>query len=731
VRIGIDSGGTFTDVVAVDGGELRVLKLPSSRDEAWRPVIDGARAVAGDAGIEGRNLAGGPSTMVEGRNLAGGPSTIVDELVHSTTVATNALLERRGGPALLVTTAGFEDVLELARQTRPELYALHPRLPAPLVDASLRLGLDERLAADGSVLRAPDAAALAALRDRVEHAVRTSGVRAIAVCLLHSYANGAHERLVAETLAPLGLPISLSSDVLPLMREYERTSTTVVDAYVKPVVAPYLARLGELAPGTTRVRVMQSSGGATSAAEAAARPVRTLLSGPAAGVIGAQAIARADRIGDVITFDMGGTSTDVALIVGGEVAATDEAEVAGCALQLPMLAVHTVGAGGGSIVWRDGGGALKVGPESAGAEPGPAAYDRGGTRPTITDANVVLGRLPPTGLLGGAMALSRARAHAVIAELAQVLGVSVERAAEDALAVAAAVMARAIKVISVERGHDPAGCTLLPFGGAGGLHACAVARELGMTRILVPPSPGLLCAYGALAADVVHEVVVTVARTLPAGARLAPETLAADFLPLTAAATRALDADVATAPARGHAVLRRPIVRAAGGARPRGHRRRLRVPRRARGALWLRAARARRRVGDAAAARARPDRGAALAARACRRGGRRNWPHAALARRRRSRRAAAGAPPAARRCQRARPGADRGVLGHDAAHRRCSRRRAAVGRAVDYARLTSAVGRGVLKVRTEAGRREEPEMLGTTRELARRPVTEKQACRRE
>ncbi|HEX4460273.1 MAG TPA: hydantoinase/oxoprolinase family protein, partial [Polyangia bacterium] len=510
MRIGIDSGGTFTDVIAVDGDVMRVVKVPSlAGDDAWRPVVDGARAVAGDAAIE--------------------------ELVHSTTVATNALLERRGGPALLVTTAGFEDMLELARQTRPQLYALHPQLPAPLVDAPLRLGLAERIAADGSVLRAPDAAELTRLRDRVAHAIETSGVRAIAVCLLHSYANPAHERLVAETLAPLGLPISLSCDVLPLMREYERTSTTVVDAYVKPVVAPYLARLADVTPA--RVRVMESSGGATSAAESAARPVRTLLSGPAAGVIGAQAVARAAGVGDVITFDMGGTSTDVALIVGGEVATTDEAEIGGCVLQLPMLAVHTVGAGGGSIVWRDSGGALKVGPESAGAAPGPAAYDRGGTRATITDANVVLGRLP-SGLLGGAMALSRERALAVVGELAATLGVSVERAAEDALAVAAAVMARAIKVISVERGHDPAACTLLPFGGAGALHACAVARELGMTRILVPPAPGLLCAYGALAADVVHEVVATVARVLPAGARLTPESLAADFLPLTAAATR-------------------------------------------------------------------------------------------------------------------------------------------------------------------------------------------------
>jgi N-methylhydantoinase A len=521
VRVGVDSGGTFTDVVAVDGaGVVRAHKLASKPAAPWEPVLAGARRVAGDADVA--------------------------ELSHSTTVATNALLERAGGPVALVTTAGFEDVLEIGRQARPKLYALHPVVPAPLVDASLRFGVDERLAADGSVLRAPSAEALAELRARVAAAK----VEAIAVCLLHAYANPAHERRVAEALAPLGLPISLSSSVLPLPREYERTSTTVVDAYVRPVVAPYLARLdGEGGAGAgARIRVLASNGGAMSAADAAAAPARTLLSGPAAGVVGALAVARACGVADAITLDMGGTSTDVALIAGGEVALTDEATVAGCVLQLPMLGIHTVGAGGGSIASIDAGGALKVGPESAGAEPGPAAYDRGGTRPTVTDANLVLGRLPVTGLLGGEMPLSLARARAALEPLAAALHVSVEQAAEDVLAVAAAVMARAIKVVSVERGHDPARFVLLPFGGAGGLHACAVARELGMTRILVPPSPGLLCAYGALTADVAHDFVATVMR--PAGARLTPADVAAHFLPLTQAAARALDGDGVDAAAR-------------------------------------------------------------------------------------------------------------------------------------------------------------------------------------
>ncbi|MDB4965700.1 MAG: hypothetical protein JWN44_1389 [Myxococcales bacterium] len=514
MRVGVDSGGTFTDVVGVGAdGVVRAYKLPSQPAAPWQPVVDGARQLAGEGAV--------------------------DELSHSTTVATNALLERRGGPVALVTTAGFEDVLEIGRQARPILYALHPALPAPLVDAPLRFGLAERLAADGSVLQAPSSEALAELRARVEAAVREGGVRAVAICLLHAYANAAHERAVAEVLSSLGVPLSLSSEVLPLPREFERTSTTVVDAYVRPIVAPYLARLDEA--GFARVRVLASNGGAMSAADAAARPARTLLSGPAAGVVGALAVARACGISDAITFDMGGTSTDVALIAGGEVALADEATVAGCVLQLPMLAIHTVGAGGGSIASIDAGGALKVGPESAGAEPGPAAYDRGGTRATVTDANLVLGRLPASGLLGGAMPLSRERARAAVAELAGKLGVSVEDAAEDLLAVAAAVMARAIKVVSVERGHDPAAFTLLPFGGAGALHACQVARELGMRRILVPPSPGLLSAYGALTADVAHDFVVSLMR--PAGPRLTPADVASAFLPLTAAATRALDGD--------------------------------------------------------------------------------------------------------------------------------------------------------------------------------------------
>jgi N-methylhydantoinase A len=527
VRVGVDSGGTFTDVVALDDdGTLRLHKLPSQPASPAAPVAEALRVVA---------------------EMAGGAR--LTELVHSTTVATNALLERRGGPVALVTTSGFEDVIELGRQTRPRLYALHPTVTPPLVEAHHRLGIVERLGPDGGVVLALEKSALDDLCARLAALIASDGIRAIAICTLHAYVDGKHERAIADALRPLGLPLSLSSDVLPLMREYERTSTTVVDAYVKPVMAPYLDELSRAIVGA-RLRVMQSSGGALDAGEAARQPVRTILSGPAAGVIGAQAVARAAGLDAVITLDMGGTSADVALIAAGDLALTDEAELAGCALQLPMLAVHTVGAGGGSIARLDAAGALKVGPESAGAQPGPAAYDRGGALPTVTDANVVLGRLPE-GLLGGAMPLSRARAVEALLPIAQQLQMSVERAAEDVLGVAAAVMARAIKVISVERGHDPAAFTLLPFGGAGALHACQVARELGMTRVLVPPSPGLICAYGALAADVRYDFVSTRLRRL---GRLGPSldgaTLADEWLPLTQAAMQALDRDAVPPAAR-------------------------------------------------------------------------------------------------------------------------------------------------------------------------------------
>jgi len=480
-RVGVDSGGTFTDVVALEDGGVRVCKLPS------RPEAPEAAVLAGVAAVGGAR-----------------------EVVHSTTVATNALLERRGGPTVLVATAGFEDVLVLGRQARPELYALAPELPAPLVEDGARLGLRERLGPGGAVWQPLDEVSLAA----VVAAVLARAPRSVAVALLHAYADGGHERRVREALRAAGFvgPVSLSSEVMPEHREYERTSTTVVDAYVAPVVGAYLARLGEqVAAGGARLSVMLSSGGVAQAADAARVPVRTALSGPAAGVIGARVVAARAGLTRILSFDMGGTSTDVALC-DGEVATTQDTVIGGAAVALPMVDVHTVGAGGGSIARCDSGGALVVGPESAGAAPGPACYGAGGVAATVTDAHVVLGRLGGAGgLAGGAVKLDGAAARAALARLGEELGGGgAEGAAAGVLAVADAVMARALRKISVERGRDPRDFTLVAFGGAGALHACALADELLIPRVLVPAAPGLLCAYGALAAPVRRDFVRTV-----------------------------------------------------------------------------------------------------------------------------------------------------------------------------------------------------------------------------
>ncbi len=519
MRVGVDSGGTFTDVIAVGAdGVVRVLKLPSRAEAPDQAVLEGVSGVAGAQGVR--------------------------EVVHSTTVATNALLERRGGPTVLVTTAGFEDVLVLGRQARAELYALAPEQPAPLVADGARLGLVERLGPGGVVWRELDEASLASVVAAVLAAVPAP--RSVAVALLHAYADGAHERRVEAALRAAGYagPVSLSSRVLPEHREYERTSTTVVDAYVAPVVGAYVARLdaGVRAAGA-RLSVMLSSGGVARAEDAGAVPARTALSGPAAGVVGARVAAARAGLDRILTFDMGGTSTDVAL-VDGEVATTRDTVIGGAAIALPMVDVHTVGAGGGSLAGLDGGGALVVGPESAGAAPGPACYGRGGLRATVTDAHVVLGRLAG-GLAGGAVPLDEAAARAAVARLGEQLGgeASPERVAAAILAVADAVMARALRKISVERGRDPRDFTLLAFGGAGALHACALADELLIPRVLVPAGPGLLCAYGALAAPVQRDLARSLMQTVPAGAVLDVDNLTTLFEEMEAEVSRALDAE--------------------------------------------------------------------------------------------------------------------------------------------------------------------------------------------
>ena len=450
----------------------------------------------------------GLATLIRGRRA---------RLHYGSTVATNALLERRGARVVLLTTAGFEDVLEIGRQTRPALYALEPSRPAPLVPRVRRLGVRERVLADGSVEVPLGARAVAA----AVRAVRRRRAGAVAVCLLHSYAEPAHERRLGTALAGRGLHVTLSHRLLREYREYERVATTVVNAFVGPVTTGHLRALAGAVRGG--LRVMQSSGGLVGAATAAAEPVRTILSGPAAGVVGAVTRARQAGLGKIITLDMGGTSADVSL-VDGEIGYQTDTTIAGLPVRVPTIDIHTVGAGGGSLARLDAGGALRVGPESAGADPGPACYGRG-TAATVTDANLVLGRLIETEFLGGTLRLDRARADAAIAPLACRLRGGLVTAAAGIVAVATAVMERAIRVVSVERGHDPRGFTLLAFGGAGGLHAAELAQALGIPRVYVPAEPGLLSAWGVLSADVVRtysrtlRAVAPSERTLSAGLR--------------------------------------------------------------------------------------------------------------------------------------------------------------------------------------------------------------------
>jgi N-methylhydantoinase A len=472
-RLGIDTGGTFTDFVALRDGRFTVHKAPSTPGDPARAVLEGCGAI----------LSGGRAGRV----------------IHGSTVATNALLERRGARTALLTTAGFEDVLEIGRQTRPRIYDIDVDRPPPLVAREDRHGLRERTGPFGEVETAVDPEEVR----RVAALLRDRGIEAVAVCLLNAYANPENERRVGEVLAEAGpWPVSISSRILPEYREYERCSTTVINAYVSTLMADYLARL-EGGIGPDALRVMQSNGGMISAGRAAAEPVRTILSGPAGGVIGALETARAAGREEIITFDMGGTSTDVSL-GGGEIRITTEAEIGGLPVRVPVIDIHTVGAGGGSIAWVDGGGALRVGPMSAGADPGPICYGTG-TEPTVTDAHVLLGRLEGRWFLDGGIELDGERVEAAIARLARRIGRTPAEAALGIIEVANANMERAIRVISLERGHDPRDFTLVTFGGAGALHACEIAERLSIPEVLVPPDPGALSAKGMLLSDVVTD----------------------------------------------------------------------------------------------------------------------------------------------------------------------------------------------------------------------------------
>ncbi len=546
LRIGIDIGGTFTDFVVFSpaSGQLETFKLLSTPHDPAEAVLKGLEQIR----KESNQL-----SVISDQSLITDDCSLIT-VIHGSTVATNALLERKGARTALITTRGFRDVLQIGRQNRPALYDLFADPPPPLIPEELRFEVDERVDHTGEVLQALDP-------EQVDHLVeklKTQNVQSVAVCLLFSFLRPEHEQIIAKKLRAAGFLVSSSSEIIPEYREYERTSTTAVNAYVSPVLDKYLSHLeNDLTHSPTlphsdpplsphfevhlclrhwrrqkwgdergvRLRVMQSNGGNISPGEARRQAVRCILSGPAGGVVGCQYVAKTALtphpspipgewgrgVGEgvrVITFDMGGTSTDVSLIDGAP-QITTEAAVSGCPIRIPTLDIHTIGAGGGSIAQVDAGGALRVGPESAGADPGPACYGKGDL-PTVTDASLVLCRLSAEHFLGGQMPLDKERAQAALTRLGQALGLDAMRAALGVVQVANAHMERALRVISVERGHDPRRFVLLSFGGAGGLHAADLARGLGIPRVFIPPLASTLSAFGMLAADVIKDYTQTV-----------------------------------------------------------------------------------------------------------------------------------------------------------------------------------------------------------------------------
>ena len=518
LRIAIDTGGTFTDCVWIEDGQLRMLKIFSTPADPSQAIAEAIRKIAPTADFI---------------------------LLHGTTVGTNTLLERKGARTALVTTSGFEDAIEIGRQARPKLYDFFFDRTPPLVPKELRFGVHERTAADGEILTQPTNEELRALADQIASAHPQS----IAISLLFSFANPRNEEAVVQALKSLNAPLSISHQILPEFREYERTSTVVINAYLQPVMERYLRNLEQscrrdvarnvsttlrsakirrakrLANSAARIFVMQSSGGITALSTAAREPVRTVLSGPAGGVVGALATARASGFENIIAFDMGGTSTDVSL-VEGTIKSANAAHVAGLPISVPMLDIHTVGAGGGSLARFDAAGVLRVGPESAGADPGPICYGRG-TQPTVTDANLLLGRLQPTRFLGGDFTLDLDRTvHLTKAWLKkQTSNLSLEKFAAGVIAVVNATMEKAIRVVSIERGRDPRNFALVAFGGAGGLHACALAQALRIPHVIVPALPGALSARGILASHVVKDY----SRTILVSGKVPEAKLAAEF----------------------------------------------------------------------------------------------------------------------------------------------------------------------------------------------------------
>jgi N-methylhydantoinase A len=513
--LGVDVGGTFTDAVLVADDGLQTAKVPTTPHDQSRGVLEAVRAVLERAGARAAD---------------------VSRFAHGMTIATNALLEGRGARTVLVATEGFADLVELARQARPSLYRLCEAGPEPLVGPELRFEAPERMGPDGPLRPLSGEAKTSLVED-----VASTDPQAIAIVLLHSYADPSHERELSKAFRQRlpGVHVSASHEVVGTFREYERAATTEVDAALSPLLRDYLRRLGSGAEeeGVPEPVVMQSSGGLASATQAADHAALTVLSGPAGGA--GAALLLAERAGerDVLCFDMGGTSCDVCVIEDLQVRETAERSVGGRPLALPMLDIHTVGAGGGSVAWRDAGGALRVGPRSAGAEPGPACYGRGGEEPTVTDANLLLGYLPAVGGLAGGVKLDVAAARAAIAALGEELGLEPQECAAGIVRVANAEMLRALRVMTVERGVDPRRFALMPFGGAGPLHAVAIAEELGIERVLCPRGSGVLSALGLAAAAPRHDAARTV---LIPGQELSRERLAADVADLRSEAARGL-----------------------------------------------------------------------------------------------------------------------------------------------------------------------------------------------
>ena len=498
--IGVDVGGTFTDFSARNtrSGETHIHKRPSTPDDPSRAILHGLRELQAKSGI---------------------PGDQINRFAHGTTVATNALLQRKGARVGMITTAGFRDLVEIGRQCRPLIYDLQTDAPMPLAERRNRLEVNERIGPEGRPITALTDDEITKVVEAVD---RMEDVESIAVCLLFSFLNTTHEQRLKAALQQRypELYVSASCEVQPEFREYERFSTALINAFLQPEVSRYMRRLratiGQFAPNA-KLGIFQSSGGLMSIEKAAAFPVRTALSGPAAGAVGAVAAGALSDIGNIITLDMGGTSTDVCLIKDGETEIAGSRDIAGFRIRLPMVDIHTVGAGGGSVAHIGPDGLMKVGPQSAGAAPGPACYGTGGVAPTVSDANAVLGRLPEK-LAGGELMINVEKAQAVIAGIAGDLNTSPVKAALGVVGIAVSNMTRAIRAVSTERGHDPRRFTLMPFGGAGGLHAVEVAAALGMKRILAPYAPGILCADGLIQADL-EEHFVTTCRTALSEAR--------------------------------------------------------------------------------------------------------------------------------------------------------------------------------------------------------------------